>query len=107
MADPKRLTLSHTGQAPRQLNELVARARTLGVSKRLAACLRIIQEELQSRPLEWGEPAFHIRSLGLISCVGFNDRIRVSYGVHEREPIVFVNIVEAQLGHPLYVPPNA
>jgi hypothetical protein len=91
--------------AKNALVDLLNRADAVGAGPRARECLLHIERELQERPLEWGEPAFHVRSMALISCVGFRDRIRVDYSVHERNPVVYIRLFEPQLGHPLFVPP--
>ena len=43
----------------------------------------------------------------MVVCTGFNDRVRVEFLVHTAAHEVFVTVIEPQLGHPLFVPPDA
>jgi hypothetical protein len=107
VADDAPFRVSNVARANAALAALATRAIELGVRERLADCLRRIQEELRARPLDWGEPKYRLRGAGLVMCVGFHDRISVTYGVHEQNRLVFVQSFEAQPGHPLFVPPDA
>jgi hypothetical protein len=96
-----------TVPARQAFDSMVRRAMALGIGDRVYACLREIEAELQMRPLEWGEPSSRLRGMGLILSVGFRDRIRVEYGVHESHPVVFIRDFVPQLGHPLYSPSSS
>lgn len=102
MADPirYRVSLSHAVQL--QLAVLNRRAVLFGHVERLADELRHIQEQFATVPKEWGEPKRTLRAMQTVLCVGFHDRIRVNYGVHETQPLVVIQQIVAQLGHPLH-----
>jgi len=107
VAEPTPFRISLTPAATLRLAVVLRRAAIFGHADRLTDCLRRVNEELASRPLEWGEPSSTLPAAKLILCTGFHDHVGVSYGVHEASRCVFVTLIEPQPRHPLYVPPDA
>lgn len=102
MAEPARYRLSLTHPVQLELALLNRRATLFGLAARLARALRHIQEQLIATPTEWGEPSHTLRGMRITLYSGFHDRLLVSCGVHEFQPLVVIRRIEAQLGHPLY-----
>ena len=102
MSDPKPFNLGFTLQAEFQLTILQRRGLIFGASRRLATALAGIRRELQTNPREWGEATHTHRGMKCVAYVGYRDRIRVNYLVHESQLVVFVNTIEAEYGHPLH-----
>lgn len=102
MADPQRFRISVTHTAQLQFALLQRRATLFGVGERVIASFQEIDRQLETRPLERGEPSHTLRGMGMTLCTGFQDRIRVTYGVHEAQRQVVIREFEAQPGHPLH-----
>jgi hypothetical protein len=85
----------------RRIQELSARAVALGIGGAFAADLRAISERMRVSPRDWGDPIYTHPALQLIVYRGLHDRIAVTYGVHDRLPLVFVRDVRPILDHPL------
>jgi hypothetical protein len=68
------------------------RASSEGVEEksRLLDAVKELRRELARAPLEWGEPKFRYKHIGMIVCLGFSHRFRVEYGVDPDARIVFV-----------------
>ncbi len=75
-------------EARSQINQILQKSE--GISRRrLERALRHIQEQLEAHPLEFGEPHYRLKDLGLVLCVGFWKNLGIEYGVHEAKRLVF------------------
>jgi hypothetical protein len=77
------------------------RAVELGLAEEFAKTVRTVKENLQSRPLTWGDPLYHLRSLRLLIFRAIQDMLLISYGVHEEKRIVFIRQFKLVSGSPL------
>jgi hypothetical protein len=73
-----------------QLREWGHEAVRLGCGLQYAEVLRTIDSKLVSEATTWGDPQFRQRHLQLVVYRGIHSVFRVSYAVHETEPLVFV-----------------
>jgi hypothetical protein len=76
----------------------------MGLKKEFAEAVRLVIENLETRPLTWGDPLFHLRNLRLLMFRATQNMLLVSYGVHEEERIVFVRQFRIVPGSPLDKP---
>lgn len=106
MSDPIRFSIGFTQKAEFQLAVLLRRATIFGVSGRVEAALKVILDRLRTDARDWGEPAYTLKGMKTVMRVGFHDRIRFNYAVHESQPGLFVHNIEAEPGHPLFRPPG-
>lgn len=102
MSEPKPFSIGFTQKAEFQLTVLQRRALIFGVSGKLSAALKVITDRLRTGARDWGEPFVNLKGMKMVLRVGFHDRIRFNYAVHETEQVVLVNHVEAERGHPLH-----
>jgi hypothetical protein len=58
--------------------------------KELATIVDRMDTALKRNPIQYGEPHYHVRQLGLLICVGFSRPFSVRYGILEEKRIVFV-----------------
>ena len=61
-----------------------------GLESRFFTALRKIESRLKSEPLIFGEPRFHLHSLGLEIRIGMIQPLVVWYGIHAENRVVFV-----------------
>jgi hypothetical protein len=59
-----------------------------------------IYEQLRKRPLEWGDPQYHLHAMGLLICRGIHEMLQVYYGVDEASRLVFIKEFEPVPCHP-------
>jgi hypothetical protein len=85
----------------RRIQELSSRAVALGIGREFAADLRVMTERMRVAPRDWGDPMYTHLALQLIVYRGLHARIAVTYGVHDRLPLVFVRDFRPILDHPL------
>lgn len=102
MSDPIQFTISFVGDAEFQLTVLQRRATIFGLSGRFGAALKAILHRLKTDAREWGEPQFTLKGMKAVVRTAIHDGIRVSYAVHEVQPVVFVRLPRASVGHPLH-----
>jgi hypothetical protein len=84
-----------------KIARLNRRAIGMGLGPAFVDDLRSIFERLQKSPREWGDPLFHFKELKMIMYRGIHAKISVTYGVHDRLPLVFVSRIDLILNHPL------
>jgi hypothetical protein len=83
------------------LKRLMRKARALGLGASFIADFRAIVEKLEKSPGEWGDPLHFLPTLQMSMYRGLHAKIVVTYGVHDRLPIVFVRQIDLVLDHPL------
>ena len=93
--------LSHSAEFIVQLKLWIRQAAQIGISQELIAGIKHIHENLQSQPLEWGDPLHRLKHLNLLICHRLYRRIYTTYGVHENEHTVFIQHIRLISGHPL------
>ena len=86
--------VSNSQRVAEQTRELGQLAATRGAGALFAAAVRTIHERLESAPLEWGEPRYHLRAMGLLVCHAIHAMLHVSYAVDEARRIVYILAIE-------------
>jgi hypothetical protein len=102
VSDPLSFSIGYVGDAGFQLTVLQRRASIFGVSRRLREALKVILNRLKTDAREWGEPQFTMKGMRTVVRSAMHDGIRVSYAVHEDQPVVFIRHIRAAVGHPLH-----
>lgn len=80
-----------------RLRALGEQAFRLGVGLEYVDVLRTIHDKLESEPLDWGDPQYRLHVLDVLVCNRVYGLLQVSYGVDERNRLVFVREIR---GHP-------
>jgi hypothetical protein len=83
------------------IQRLVNKALALGYGQQFATELRAITDKLERTPRDWGDPLFPLHALQLMVYRGIHARLAITYGVHDRLPIVFIRDFKPILDHPL------
>lgn len=100
--DPNpRFTLSWNRRGLDRLRGLGERAKALGALAEWVATLRRLIDRLETDPRGCGDPLYPLRSLKLMMYRAIVDRVEVRYGVHDTEPVVFIQDIVPRFGHPL------
>jgi hypothetical protein len=89
------------GQARDDLRALIARAIARGIRHLFSGQVPAIQERLEHRPLDWGDPQKWLPALRLSMHQGMYEHLAVMYAVDEARRIVYVRGIRAVLNHPL------
>src|SRR5262245_12413785 len=76
-------------------------AESMGIGERFLVDLAEVIDFLERSPREWGDPLNNLPAMKLKMYRGIHAKLSVTYGVHERIPIVFVSKVKPILNHPL------
>lgn len=84
-----------------QLREWGERAKELGIVSEYVDMLRVMEEQLATDPLTWGDPVHRVPSLGLFLFRRIHWKIKVLYAVHEEQQVVFIISCELVLSNPL------
>jgi len=84
-----------------ELRRLRDRALQLGVGPQLRQALQTITARLADDPLDWGDPLFRLRGLSLLVHLRIHAKLRVVYGVHDTQRVVFVRGIQPVFDHPL------
>ena len=63
---------------------------------RLASTIKAVIASLQSNPLEWGERKFDYHHAEMSYHLGFHERFRVEYAVHEKLHSVYIGDIVDQ-----------
>src|SRR5262245_55266988 len=79
-----------TGPAKAQIRKLVAKAVAAGEHQAVLDALRVIAQQLKTRPLEWGDPERRTRRKGGLVCHGIYSAIFVQYAVFKAEKVVLL-----------------
>jgi hypothetical protein len=82
----------------RQLEQLTARAESLGIKDELAGILTQVFHGLESCPLEFGEPERATKKPGGLVCHGLVRPISVQFAVYPEERVVLVLDIRAYSG---------
>jgi hypothetical protein len=80
----------YAGQSLQQLNDLIEQAVRLGTLTDLEDTVKKIQQRLAAAPLEWGDPLYHLRYLGLFLFRGTLAPLNVIYAVDEQRKLVYL-----------------
>jgi hypothetical protein len=78
------------GPVKEQVRTLAARATVAGIYREYAQAMHLIVKELQTRPLEWGDPEWQTHKAGGMVCHGTVDPLFVRYVVYEQERYVCI-----------------
>lgn len=91
--------VDYAGQYLRQLENLVKQAVHLGTYADFASTVRTIHQRLRTAPLEWGDPLYRLRYLGLLVHRGTHTPLNVIYAVDEMRKLVYLTQVWPMPGH--------
>ena len=81
------------GLAKEEFLALVRRARPSGRSAMIVEALRSAEKELESRPIEAGDPLYRLRHMKMLICRAVFPPLFSEYGVHEDRPVVIIRHV--------------
>jgi hypothetical protein len=84
-----------------RLRELMQRAVELGIGPQVLDDIRTIQRELETDPLGWGDPQYHLENMGLLTCHRLSTVFYVRYGVDEENGAVYIGEISPRSNHPL------
>ena len=87
---PLRYTLIHSGKMTAIAKDLYEQAKAMGKGAVFVEAMKRVLTDLETRPREFGEPAYHLYAMKLEMRKGIIDPIVVLYGVHEEKPLVFI-----------------
>src|SRR4051794_21858237 len=100
-SSPTPYRVDWAGQARDEVHALAVRASGLGIRQLFAAQLIAIQERLEHRPLDWGEPIRWLPVFGLGMRQGLHERLAVVDAVDGPRRIDYVRSIRPVLNHPL------
>ncbi len=89
------------GTAKQQMVDLIARATALGQRQEVLTALKSIIDELETRPLEWGDPEHRTHQEGGRVYHGIAKPLIARYAAFEAEKVVFLFDVRALPHSPL------
>ena len=75
------------------LSEICVRARGEGMVEEVLKAIKTIDDELKSKPWEFGDPVGAYQEMGLDMFTRGVSPLFVRYGVHRSRPIVFVHTI--------------
>ena len=81
---------------------MLDRAAGRGIGPEVQLAVATIFNQLINDPRKWGDPIRNYRHAQLIEYHGRHGGFLAAYAVHERVPIVFLNQLIPQEGHPLF-----
>jgi mRNA-degrading endonuclease RelE of RelBE toxin-antitoxin system len=84
-----------------QLRDLADRAKAQRIHQAYLDALREMLSELQTRPLEWGDPQYKTKHAGGIVCHATPWPILVRYAVYQNEKIVMIIQIRPRADSPL------
>src|SRR5947208_203704 len=84
-----------------QMRDLADHARARRIHRAYADALREMLNELQTHPLEWGDPEYNMKHPGGIVCRGIAWPILVRYAVYENEKVVMIFEIRPLADSPL------
>jgi hypothetical protein len=84
-----------------QLKAWGQKAAGLGIHDQFLGALKAINHKLTTEPLNWGDPQFQARQMGLVVCHGIHSPLQVYFAVDESRRIVYVRGFKLLPGHPL------
>src|SRR5262245_26612744 len=90
-----------TGPFKQQMNDLITRAAALGMRQKVLDAFKAIVRQLQTRPLDWGDPERRTRKKGGYVYHGIKPPLVVQYVVFEPKKVVWLLNVRAITGSPL------
>jgi hypothetical protein len=90
-----------TGPFKEQMHDLLAKAAAHGQRQKVVRALKAIARELQTRPLDWGDPERRTRKKGGHVYHGIKPPLVVQYAVYEPKKVVWLLNVRAIPGSPL------
>lgn len=83
------------------IEDLIRKSIASGIGPAFRADLLHVFERLRESPREWGDPLLSLKKMKMIMYRGIHAKIAVTYGVHDRLPLVFVSTIDLILNHPL------
>ena len=96
-----RYTISRSDFINQQVLMWAKVAREKGILGVFADIINWIEEQLATRPAEWGDPLFEFHYMGLPLYRGIKEFVSAEYGVREAEKIVFVKRYQLLPRNPL------
>ena len=73
-----------------RIQELADQAKKLGIGKPYKDAWRQILSNLQTRPMEWGDPEYNTKKPGGVVCHGIIEPVLVRFSVFESEQMVLI-----------------
>jgi hypothetical protein len=80
------------------LKTLTAQAIEAGLGRQYASALKAIVQHLHEHPLEWGDPNYHLRHMGLLVHHGMVPPLQVFYAVDEPRRLVYIQEIRRLAG---------
>jgi hypothetical protein len=80
---------------------LAKRAAALGVTASFLQAIARIEQNLTTRPLEWGDPEYRLKHEGAMACHGIEQSLLVRFCVYESESVVCIVEIEPLTESPL------
>lgn len=93
--------VARTSPVNEQIRALAKKAVSAGIDQEFFRAMREVVEQLQTRPLEWGDPERRTRKKGGWVCHGVRPPVIVYYVVYEPERAVCILRVRPLPGSPL------
>src|SRR5712671_3481048 len=83
-------TVDRLATVDRQVEQLVGQAKTTGARLEIISLLRRIYRELQERPLQFGDPAYHTKKEGGVVCHRVIAPIVIHFVIFEIDKVVCI-----------------
>jgi hypothetical protein len=91
MSSPPAYTLGRVPEAARQIKELGAKAKAVGLHLALISALKVIVDSLESTPADFGDPRYKTkRPGGMVYQAIVPPLLSVHYAVYEQERVVML-----------------
>lgn len=87
-----------------QIQAMLKRAKSQGILPSYLHALKRIQEHLETRPLEWGDPDYNLKLPGAVAFHGIEEPLIVRFGLYEAEGVVCIFGIEPLPGSKLAGP---
>jgi hypothetical protein len=100
-AGPPPFTVTFAAGILDRLREWGLTAARLGLLTRYLAALREAEQQLRTRPREWGDPLYEFHNLSAMAYQRYTPLLVFRYAVHLTQPFVFVREVVLAPGSPL------
>ena len=90
-----------TAAARQQARDLLVRAKAVGYWEEISQALREVRNNLESDPIQWGDPLHQTKLPGGLVCRGSAPPLYVQFAVYEQQRAVVVYRVAIAPYHPL------
>lgn len=100
-SDGQSFRLDHLSRVKEQIGQLATKAANLGILDELLDALRSVEQQLRTRPLDWGDPQFHTHKQGGRVFRALHPPLIVRYAVFEEEHVVLILDIKPLPSSPL------